>query len=66
MCAEDTQPAGSQLQLFTLLGLGLLGPRWKRLPVIGSDFPGIPSGAKPQKPVIANGLSFGVGKELPL
>lgn len=34
--------------------------------MIGSDFPGIPSGAKPQKPVIANGLSFGVGKELPL
>lgn len=48
-----------------LRALGL-GPRWKKLPAIGSDFPGIPSGALPQKPVIANGLSFGVGKEFPL
>lgn len=49
---------------FSCSGAGPSGDQVKE--TTGSDFPGIASGVLLQKPVIANGPSFGPGKERPL
>lgn len=63
-CVPRTRPAGSQPRLFMLWGWAFCGPDGGSYRQIGSDSLGVTSGALPQKPGIANGLSFGVGKKL--